>query len=141
MFKTNLGDLYAFVCFLVCWVGYTGFADYARRDSRSIMVAMHDLRVLWMSRMLRRDVRIGDVNILGVANRSVMLLVTTTVFILAGLVAIMGSLGVKGHPPRSPPPTLSGKLGCPLATPSLWCQTVPSCECLSTAFPAFEELV
>ncbi|WP_316977527.1 DUF599 domain-containing protein [Shumkonia mesophila] len=92
MFRTYLGDLSAFACFLVCWVGYTWFADYARRDSRSIMVAMHDLHLLWMRRMLRREVRIGDVNILGVANRSVMLLVTTTVFILAGLVAIMGAL-------------------------------------------------
>jgi uncharacterized membrane protein len=92
MFRTYLGDIVAFVCFFGCWVGYTGVADYARRDSRSIMVAMHDLRTLWMQRMLRREVRIGDVNILATANRSVMLLVTTTVFILAGLVAIMGAL-------------------------------------------------
>jgi uncharacterized membrane protein len=92
MLKANIGDLYAFVCFLVCWIGYTGFADHVRRDSGTIMTAMHDLRLLWMRRMMKRDVRIGDVNILSAANRSVMLMVTTTVFIMAGLVAVLGAL-------------------------------------------------
>lgn len=92
MLKTNINDLYAFVCFLVCWIGYTGFADHVRRDSGNIMIAMHDLRLLWMQRMMKRDVRIADVNILSAANRSVMLMVSTTVFIMAGLVAVLGAL-------------------------------------------------
>ena len=92
MLSENIGDLYAFLCFLVCWTGYTWFADHIRRRGGNIMIAMHDVRVVWMERMLKREIRIGDINIVSTLARSGNLFVTTTVFILAGLMAIMGAL-------------------------------------------------
>ena len=92
MLSENIGDLYAFLCFLICWIGYTWFADHIRRREGNIMVAMHDVRVVWMERMLKREIRIGDVSIVSTLARSGNLFVTTSVFILGGLVAIMGAL-------------------------------------------------
>jgi uncharacterized membrane protein len=88
----HTADLYALLCFLVCWTGYTWFADQLRRDGGNIMIAMHDVRLQWMERMLRRDVRIGDVNIVSSLARGTGVFVTTTVFIMAGLVTILGAL-------------------------------------------------
>lgn len=85
-------DFVAFCVFLSCWGGYTWFADHRQRESGTIMVAMHQHRVLWMKRMRYRDVRIGDINTISAANQSVMLFITTTVFLIAGLVAILGAL-------------------------------------------------
>ncbi len=92
LIAAHIPDVVAFCCFLVCWIGYTWFADHLPRERGNIMVAMHDLRVQWMERMLRRDVRIGDINVIGFVIRSGILFVTTSVFILAGLVTIMGAL-------------------------------------------------
>ncbi len=92
MFLDNTGNLIAFLCFLVSWMGYTWFADHVRRKGGNIMIATHDLRLLWMERMLRREIRIADTNIISTLARSGNLFVTTTVFILAGLVAVLGAL-------------------------------------------------
>ena len=92
MLQQNIADIAAFMCFLACWMGYTWFADHVRRESGNIMIAMHDVRLQWMERMMRRDVRIGDVNIISTIARSGTLFVTTSVFILAGLMAILGAL-------------------------------------------------
>ncbi|MCG8509094.1 MAG: DUF599 domain-containing protein [Rhodospirillales bacterium] len=87
-----MADLYALLCFAVCWAGYTWFADSVRRESGNIMIAMHDVRLQWMERLLKREIRIGDVSIVSTLARGSGLFVTTTVFIMAGLVAILGAL-------------------------------------------------
>lgn len=92
MLTDYIADVAAFSCFLACWVGYTWFADHLPRTGGNIMIAMHDLRIRWMGRMLRRDMRIGDINIIGFVIRSGILFVTTSVFVLAGLMTIMGAL-------------------------------------------------
>ena len=78
--------------FFICWVGYTLYADTLRRSSRSLMTVMHDYRCLWMERMLDRDMRMVDMNIMAMQTRSVTLFASTSIFILAGLMAMLGAL-------------------------------------------------
>ncbi|CCQ74488.1 DUF599 domain-containing protein [Magnetospira sp. QH-2] len=75
---------------LACWVGYTLYAD--NRKSGTLMCAMHDYRVKWMTRMLKRDLRIGDMTVLSMSMQNVGLFASTSIIIVGGLLALLGSL-------------------------------------------------
>ena len=92
MFGAILPDYVAFACFLACWSGYTLYADHLKRDGRNLFTAMHDYRLRWMERMLEREIRIIDVNILATQMRSVSLLASTSIIILGGMVAMLGAV-------------------------------------------------
>ena len=92
LFDGAVMDVAACSWFLLCWVGYTLYADILRRSSRSLMTVMHDYRHQWMERMLERDMRMLDTNILAMQTRSVTLFASTSIFILAGLMAMLGAL-------------------------------------------------
>lgn len=85
-------DISALIWFLTCWVGYTWFADRRARESLTLMSAMHKYRLLWMRQMLRRDMRMVDTTIVATLARSVAFFASTTIFILAGLLAVMGAM-------------------------------------------------
>ena len=85
-------DYSAFIWFLVCWLGYTQFADRSARDKLTLMSAMHSYRMQWMYEMLQRDVRIVDSNVVMILARSATFLASTTIFILAGLIAVLGTM-------------------------------------------------
>ncbi|GAB4360364.1 MAG: DUF599 domain-containing protein [Gammaproteobacteria bacterium] len=85
-------DLSALAWFLACWVGYTWFADRRARETLTLMSTMHHYRRLWMREMLRREVRIVDSNIVSTLARSVAFFASTTIFILAGLLAVLGAM-------------------------------------------------
>jgi uncharacterized membrane protein len=85
-------DLCALAWFLICWVGYTRYADHQSRNNLTLMSVMHSYRMQWMQEMLRRDVRIVDSNIVMILARSATFLASTTIFILAGLIAILGTM-------------------------------------------------
>lgn len=56
------------------------------------MSTMHDYRLQWMQEMLCRDVRIVDSNIVSTLARSVGFFASTTIFILTGLLAVLGAI-------------------------------------------------
>lgn len=85
-------DLVALGWFLSCWVGYTLIADRRARETLTLMSAMHQYRRMWMSELLKRDIRIVDSNIVGTLARSVTFFASTTIFILAGLLAVFGTV-------------------------------------------------
>ena len=86
-------DIIAFVWFMSMWVGYTLIADRQGQGQRQAVQAMHDFRVRWMERMLERDNRMADVNIVTAYMRSAMLFASITILILAGVVTILGNVG------------------------------------------------
>lgn len=90
--NVSMIDLAALVWFLVMWNGYTYFADHMKHDRLSLLTVMKKHRLGWMHQMIRREVRIVDATIMSTLMRSVSLFSSTTLLILAGLLAIMGSL-------------------------------------------------
>ena len=88
--RASLADVVAPLWFLAVWLGYTRFAD-RQHGVHNLNTAMRDYRLLWMSRMLDREVRMVDTQILGNLMRSMSFFASTTMFIIAGLVAVLGA--------------------------------------------------
>lgn len=85
-------DIAALAWFLLMWVGYTQFADRVKKDGLSLMTVMKKHRAGWMRQMLMRENRIVDATIMSTLMRSVSLFSSTTLLILAGLLAILGAV-------------------------------------------------
>ncbi len=86
-------DILAFTWFMALWVGYTLFADRADLSHRPAAQAVHEYRVRWMERMLDRDNRMADVQIVVAHMRSSMLFASISILILAGVMTMLGNLG------------------------------------------------
>ena len=92
--KFSTLDCIAPVFMMLLWQGYSLAADHRHRPgSRSVTSVTHDYRVLWMRRMLEREMRMGDVNICVAMSRSASLFASTSIFIMAGLITLFGALG------------------------------------------------
>jgi len=83
-------DVVALAWFLGCWIGYTLFADH-RYAAFGLMRATARHRFGWMKRMLDRENRIVDTTIVGTMSNSVSFFAQTSIFILGGLIAILGA--------------------------------------------------
>lgn len=83
-------DVVAFLFFVGAWVGYATFATWRGRNVPSLHTTMDGYRRLWMVRMIERDNRMVDVNIMRNLTRSSQFFASTTMLILGALVALMG---------------------------------------------------
>lgn len=93
-FLSQLGplDWVGFCWFLACWVGYGYAIDRAAKGERSLLATSHRERIEWARQMLERDNRISDVSLVGNLMGSVSFYANTSIYILAGLIALIGGL-------------------------------------------------
>jgi uncharacterized membrane protein len=84
-------DLLALAWFVAAWIGYTWYADRSSRRAHSLRAVMFAHRHEWMQRMVERDNRIVDANIIGNLLQSVSFFASTTLLIMAGLMTLLGS--------------------------------------------------
>jgi uncharacterized membrane protein len=77
--------------FLLCWIGYARWADRGSGHARSLMLRVAQLRHVWMRRMLARDVRIVDIQVIQVLVQSIAFFASSAVLIIGGAVAVLGS--------------------------------------------------
>lgn len=85
-------DAIALTVFFACWAGYAAVVDRVPRIQRhSVIAAMDEHRRRWMLALLNRENRISDTSIIGNLMNSTGFLANTSIFILAGLVALLGS--------------------------------------------------
>ena len=87
----TIADAAALLWFASCWAGYTAFADHSRWRRHSISVAMNRERRGWMDQMMARELRMVDTQILGNLLRSLGFFASTTILVVAGLIAILGA--------------------------------------------------
>jgi uncharacterized membrane protein len=102
-------DWLALIIFAASWIGYALVVDkLPALHRRSVIAAMDAHRRRWMRTMMTRDNRIMDTQIIGNLMNSTSFLANTAIFILGGLVAMMGSpeLGARvfGALPFATPP-------------------------------------
>jgi uncharacterized membrane protein len=83
-------DLIAVAFLLTTWVGYTIFASWHGRRVPSLHSQMDGFRREWMARMIERDNRMVDVNIMRNLTRSSQFFASTTMLVLGALIALMG---------------------------------------------------
>lgn len=84
-------DLAAPLFFLACWIGYAQLADGRLGARCSLMSRMHEHRRLWLRRMLKRDNRIIDLQVVIVIAQSHAFLASSAVLIVGGCLAILGA--------------------------------------------------
>ena len=83
-------DLLALAFFVLCWVGYTRFTGHASRSAKSLLAVTNRYRLLWIREMIRRDNRTMDTIMIGNLQRSITFFANTTIFILLGLMSMLG---------------------------------------------------
>ncbi|MCB1485066.1 MAG: DUF599 domain-containing protein [Hyphomicrobiaceae bacterium] len=84
-------DIAAASLFLLCWVGYGLLAQSFIGKHTSLLSVMRVFRKRWIERMTERDNHIGDAALLSNLLRGALFFASTTVFILGGLVALLGT--------------------------------------------------
>jgi len=84
-------DLAALALFLVCLFSYGLLANRVVTRRLSLVTAMRAFRYRWIERMGDRDLHVADAALLGNLLRGTLFFASTTVFILGGLVALLGT--------------------------------------------------
>jgi uncharacterized membrane protein len=83
-------DLLALALFAGGWIGYAIFAERHGRTVPNLHNTMDAYRREWMVRMIERDNRMTDVNIMRTLARSLMFFASTTMLVLGALIALTG---------------------------------------------------
>ncbi len=88
----SLLDAAALVWFLVAWVGYGWFSERSRWAEYGLQEVSRRYRMEWGRRILAREIRIPDAALVGNLMQSVSFYANTTIYIIAGLLAVFGTL-------------------------------------------------
>jgi len=83
-------DVTALAFFAVAWAWYSAFALWRSRSAPSLHTIMDGYRRDWFARMIERDNRMVDVNVLRNLTRSSQFFASTTMLVLGALIALMG---------------------------------------------------
>jgi uncharacterized membrane protein len=84
-------DVLAFGYFLVCWIGFGRFSLWRARSNPGLVAALCSFRRRWMERLCQRENHQSDATVLGNLVRGALFFASTTVFILGGLFALLGT--------------------------------------------------
>ncbi|HEX2840363.1 DUF599 domain-containing protein [Hyphomicrobium sp.] len=85
-----INDVVALACFLICWLGYGAIAKWQSTRRPSLISTVNIFRARWMRRICQRESHIADATLLGNLLRGALFFASTTVFILGGLIALLG---------------------------------------------------
>jgi uncharacterized membrane protein len=92
MWPLSLLDTLGLAVFFLCWAGYSAVVDRIPSiHNRSVLAAMDEHRRRWMIALLERENRISDISIIGNLMTSTSFLANNSIFILAGLVALLSA--------------------------------------------------
>lgn len=83
-------DAVALALLVVVWVSYQWYSDYSDTPRPRLGREMEHFQREWITRMIERDNRMMDVNVLRNLTRSSQFFASTTMLILGALVALMG---------------------------------------------------
>ena len=90
MVPLSWADMLALAVFAALWFGYGWYADYSATPRPRLGLQFNRYTRDWFARMVERDNRMLDVNILRNLMRSSQFFASTTMLILGALVALMG---------------------------------------------------
>lgn len=78
--------------FLVCWFGYERLVEKGWKGHSTLLVEGHRLRLQWARQMVQRENRIVDCALASNLANSVSFYANTSIYIIAGLFALLGTL-------------------------------------------------
>jgi len=85
-------DWVGVVWFIVCWAGYERIVERGWQGHKTLLAEGHTLRLDWARQMLVRENRIVDAALVGNLINSVSFYANTSIYIVAGLFAMLGTL-------------------------------------------------
>ncbi|WP_018150321.1 DUF599 domain-containing protein [Leeia oryzae] len=92
LISLSLLDVLAVIWFFVCWIGYSWLADRAPIARHGLIGASHTHRLAWAKSVMRRGLHVADAALVGNLMHSVSFYASTTIYVLAGLLALMGTV-------------------------------------------------
>jgi uncharacterized membrane protein len=93
LFDATPLDIAALAWFLIVWLGYGWFASHIPGRPIGLNHHMVAMRRMWMERMLDRENRIVDSQLIGHTIHSVTFFASTTMLVLAGLIGAFEAVG------------------------------------------------
>jgi uncharacterized membrane protein len=84
-------DALALGWFFVWWIGYARFAEWYSKRTPSLFSMMYEYRRDWWVRMIERELRMIDTSIITHLSNSSAFFASTTLLILGGLLALLGT--------------------------------------------------
>ena len=84
-------DWLALLVFFACWAGYAWFSEHSRWAAGGLIRSTRDYRLEWAYQMLAREIRVTDSTLIGNLVTSVTFYANTTIYIIAGLLAVLGA--------------------------------------------------
>ncbi len=90
--QLTLLDISAFICFIVCWIGYTWFARVKAKNTNCIARCLHQHRIHWMNELITRDIRVGEAALLANLERNIAFFASTTLLVLAGVLTLFAQV-------------------------------------------------
>ncbi|GGB66906.1 DUF599 domain-containing protein [Shewanella inventionis] len=85
-------DSLALIVFLISWVGYTSFARRKAKTTNCIARVMHQQRILWMSQVIAKEVRVAEAALLANLERNIAFFASTTLLVLAGVLTLFSQV-------------------------------------------------
>src|SRR5262249_35290061 len=85
-------DLIAIAWFVLAWAGYAAHIEFMPKSKKSLNEMMNQYRLIWMQRMLNREARMVDMQVMAT------LVSGTAFFASTSLLAIGGSLAILRSP-------------------------------------------
>jgi uncharacterized membrane protein len=90
-FHIELLDLAGMLWFFALWLGYAQFAERRARTRPSLLSVMAEYRRDWWTRIIERELRMIDTSIVANLTNSATFFASTTLLILGGLLALLGT--------------------------------------------------
>jgi uncharacterized membrane protein len=87
----SLHDYLAIAAFFLFWIGYGRYSEKLSAGRTNLVSVMADRRQAWMEQMLIRDNRLIDIQILRSLGSSASFFASTSILVLAGLIAVLGA--------------------------------------------------
>lgn len=84
-------EFIALAWFLFCWGSYNFITDNLVKSSHSLAARMHLYRIQWFATALKRENRMVDINIINGLQNSISFFASTSILIIAGLLAVLGA--------------------------------------------------
>lgn len=90
--KVTLLDWLTLIWLILCWTGYGWYSEHSAAARRGLVGISRRYRQQWAAALLRRDLRVADAALIGNLMSTVSFYANTTIYIIAGLFALLGTL-------------------------------------------------
>lgn len=87
---TDWQEIIAGFFFFGVWFGYSRYANHANRRHASLLALNDYYRLQWMQQMIKRKNRMADATMIGNLMRNINFFANTTIFIVLGLMTMLG---------------------------------------------------